>query len=248
MSVTLLLLNNPLNVKKKTVFFVEILLGLSLVEFALLKLTEGYQTIDKHHEEDAFLGKFFHQYFQKISFLRLLFHRSITQCQLYVRLMTFWIKLKCFLNAFGWQFVLLLFELQLSAEQESFFESWIQMHALADLLNGLLIFMKAVERSSQPKIQIFLCIRVLKVRNNVPGKRSYFFKLLIFKQFLNEIVFFFEEVMIYADRMVISFDRLNYFRVRVHPDDSFLLVCMFFWDMFLLKEIAKEAGWLFRIF
>lgn len=55
-------------------------------------------------------------------------------------------------------------------------------------------------------------------------------------------------MMIDADWMMISLDNLNYINKCLQPEDNFLLVFIFFCEMFLLNEIAREEGWLLRIF
>ena len=60
--------------------------------------------------------------------------------------------------------------------------------------------------------------------------------------FLDGKILFFEKMMIDADRMMISFDDLNYLIKKVHPDDNFLLVFIFFCEICLDNELLSEAG------
>lgn len=47
--------------------------------------------------------------------------------------------------------------------------------------------------------------------------------------------------------MVVGLDDLNCMMVEVHPEESFLLVCIFLCEMFL-EKVTREEGWLLLIF
>lgn len=51
-----------------------------------------------------------------------------------------------------------------------------------------------------------------------------------------------------AHRKVGALCHGDYLTSIIHPDDNFRLVSMFFCEMFLLKEMPSDAGWVFRIF
>lgn len=145
-------------------------------------------------------------------------------------------------------FVSFHFEVDASKAEISFLEVGVGCETFCDFLNSFFVLMLVQQSDSEPIVQIFLCVRVLKMMDYVPDKWHYLLVLLTLEHFLDKVVLLLEKVLIDADREVIALCDWDYLTHSVHPDDNFRLVSMFFCEMFLLKEMPREAGCVFLIF
>lgn len=87
----------------------------------------------------------------------------------------------------------------MSNQQKCLLKARILNYTLLYFLQSLLQPMAVGESHSQPVVEILLSIGVLEMKDDVFDERDYFFVLLALEEFLDEVVLFLEEVVVYAD-------------------------------------------------
>ena len=89
-------------------------------------------------------------------------------------------------------FISFHFEVNASQAEISFLEVGVSCETFRDLLNSFFVLMLVHQGYSEPIVQILLCVRVLKMMDDMPDKRHNLVILFPIEHFLDNVVLLFE--------------------------------------------------------
>lgn len=94
-------------------------------------------------------------------------------------------------------------EIAASETQKTLLKIRINCKAFGHLLHCLLVLVEVHERHRKPVVEIFLCIGVFEMPDDMPRHRDQPFVLTHLKQFLSGRILLLEQVLVDADRVMV---------------------------------------------
>ena len=133
----------------------------------------------------------------------MLFHSLIAMRELQVRCSLFRVHLDGMKVVFSGEAKALESEIAAGETQKTLLKIRVNCKAFGHLLHCLLVLVEVHERDRQPVVEVFLCIGVFEMPDDMPCHRDQSFVLAHLKQFLCCCVLLLEQVLVDADGVMV---------------------------------------------